>query len=234
MNKTLCTLILLLCSTTSQAKDCVVLLHGLARTASSMSTLATTLMANNYTVVNQDYDSRHFAIESLSNIAIPKALKKCQNANSIHFVSHSMGGILIRYYLSQHTIANLGRVVMLGPPNKGSHVVDKMGDLPGFEYIGGPASMQLGTDEASMPNLIGAVEFDLGIIAGTSSINLILSSQLPGPDDGKVSVASTKVAGMNDHISMPVTHPFMMRNKSVIKQVLHYIKNGRFKHAKSS
>lgn len=232
MNNTITILLLIFCSASIQAKDCVVLLHGLARTESSMSTLATALISNEYKVVNQGYDSRNLKIESLSKAAIPKALKKCQNSHSIHFVTHSMGGILIRYYLSKHSITNLGRVVMLGPPNKGSHVVDKMGDFPGFEFINGPAGMQLGTDSSSLPNSIGPAKFDLGIIAGTKSINLILSTQLPNPDDGKVSVENTKVEGMNDHISMPVTHTFMMRNKGVISQVLHYLKNGNFKHKK--
>ena len=139
-----------------------------------------------------------------------------------------MGGILVRQYLSQHEIPGLHRVVMLGPPNKGSEVVDKMGDVPGFDFINGDAGMQLGTDELSVPNALGKANFDVGVIAGTRSVNLILSYLIEGEDDGKVSVENTKLEGMNDHIVMSVTHTFMMRNKKVIAQALYYLKNGQF------
>ncbi len=118
---------------------------------------------------------------------------------------------------------------MLGPPNKGSEVVDKMGNVPGFDFINGKAGMQLVTDSSSVPNTLGEAEFDVGIIAGTRSVNLILSYLIPGQDDGKVSVESTKLKGMSDHTVMPVTHTFMMNNKKVIAQTLHYLKNGKFK-----
>jgi hypothetical protein len=140
-----------------------------------------------------------------------------------------LGGILVRHYLSNHEIQNLERVVMLGPPNQGSEVVDKMKSFPGFHFINGDAGMQLGTGELSIPNQLGKAEFDVGIVAGTKSINWILSWIIPSTDDGKVSVERTKLEGMNDHIEMKVTHPFMMKNDEVIAQVVHYLKNGTFK-----
>ena len=91
------------------------------------------------------------------------------------FVTHSMGGILVRQYLRQHSVPHLHRVVMLGPPNKGSEVVDVLGNTPGFHFINGDAGLQLGTGQGSVPNTLGPVDFDLGIIAGTRSINWILS-----------------------------------------------------------
>ena len=91
--------------------------------------------------------------------------------------------------------------------------------------------MQLGTGELSVPNVLGPADFSLGIIAGNSSINLILSTMLPGPNDGKVSVESTKLKGMSDHITMSVTHPFMMKNSKVIEQVIYFLENGKFNHA---
>jgi len=204
-------MLLLIVSSSSKAmsEECVVLLHGLARSTNSMSAIERSLIDSGYTV--------------------NAALTSCGEATSIHFVTHSMGGILLRYYLSQHTLSNLGRVVMLGPPNKGSQVVDRMGGWPGFKAINGPAGLQLGTSESSVPNAIGPAQFDLGIIAGTRSVNLLLSTQIPGADDGKVSVENTKLEGMNDHVTLPVTHTFMMKNKKVIAQVMHYLKHGVFK-----
>lgn len=232
MYKSLALIFVLLIANHVHAYDCAILLHGLARTQSSMTSLESALSAEGYTVINQGYDSRSQKISVLSNTYIPIALSQCRDADIIHFVTHSMGGILVRYYLSERKIEKLGRVVMLGPPNKGSQVIDNMSQYPGFELINGPGGLQLGTSEASIPNSIGPATFDLGIIAGKRTINPILSLQLPNPDDGKVSVENTKVEGMNDHIVLPVTHTFMMRNKAVIKQVIYYLKSGRFKHNK--
>jgi hypothetical protein len=117
---------------------------------------------------------------------------------------------------------------MLGPPNQGSEVVDKLRDFPGFRFINGEAGLELGTGEASVPRKLGAANFDLGIIAGTRSVNLILSCMISGPDDGKVSVENTRLEGMHGHLEMKVTHPFMMRNSKVIEQVIHYLESGRF------
>lgn len=208
--------------------DCVVLLHGLARTSHSMHHLEKALSNENYQVVNQGYPSRQGSIDSLAHNAIPKAVKQCKSYSTIHFVTHSMGGILLRQYLGNNKIKKLGRVVMLGPPNQGSEVVDKLGNVPGFKLLNGTAGLQLGTDTTSVPNKLGPVDFDLGIIAGNRSINLLLSIIIPGADDGKVSIERTKLKGMNDHLVLPVTHTFMMRNKSVIHQIIFYLNNGYF------
>ena len=115
-------------------------------------------------------------------------------------------------------------------PNQGSEVVDKLHEFPGFYFLNGDAGLQLGTGQLSVPNTLGDAEFDVGIIAGNKSINLMLSQLIPGTDDGKVSVERTKLDGMNDHIEMPTTHTFMMRSEKVIDQTLFYLKNGHFDH----
>ena len=211
--------------------SCVVLLHGLARTPSSMEALESALSKEGFLPINEGYPSREHPIEILAELAIKPSLAKCPKDMNVNFVTHSLGGILVRQYLSKHTVKNLGRVVMLGPPNKGSEVVDKLGNIPGFYFINGDAGMQLGTAELSIPNTLGKANFDVGIIAGSWSINWILSSLVPSTDDGKVSIESTKLEGMDDHIVMPVTHPLMMKNKKVIEQVINYLKRGSFEHA---
>ena len=208
--------------------DSVILLHGLARSNRSMKKLEMALLDAGYSVHNVSYASTRKHIEQLADEAIGEALKLCPADRKLHFVTHSLGGILVRQYLLHHEIENLGRVVMLGPPNKGSEVVDKLRDFPGFHFINGDAGLELGTGESSVPNRLGAANFDLGIIAGTRSINLILSRMIAGVDDGKVSVENTKLEGMHDHLEMGVTHPFMMRNSKVIEQVIHYLETGRF------
>lgn len=230
MKKTLAllSLSLLFLSAGSHAA-CVILLHGLAKSDASMDKLETAVAGAGFTTVNVDYPSTDYPIEELAGRTIAPALDKCEGQDEVNFVTHSMGGILVRQYLSRVPIGNLNHVVMLGPPNNGSEVVDRLGDFPGFHFMFGDAGLQLGTGELSVPNKLGGANFDLGIIAGTRSINLILSQMIPDADDGKVSVESTKLEGMNDHLEMPVTHVFMMKNDKVIAQVIHYLRHGRFK-----
>jgi len=216
-------------TTNNTASECVILLHGLARSAHSMDKMAQRLTEHGYKVLNIDYPSRALPIEQLAEQTISDALKQCHDM-PVNFVTHSMGGILVRQFLSKHSIKNLNKVVMLGPPNKGTEIVDKLSHLPGFSFVNGAAGMQLGTSELSVPNQLGKANFDVGIIAGTQSINLLLSSLIPDTDDGKVSVESTKIEGMNDHIEMPTTHVFMMRNEAVIAQVICYLEQGKFNH----
>ena len=186
-----------------------------------------------YKVVNMEYPSRSAAIEKLSEDAIGGAVADCQSrgAVKIHFVTHSLGGILVRSYLSRHTISNLGRVVMLGPPNQGSEVVDKLGSWWIFKKLNGPAGDELSTDKNSTPNKLGPANFCAGIIAGSLSINWINSWLIPGRDDGKVSIERTELAGMADHIVVHSAHPFLMRNRTAIRQTICFLGNGKFERA---
>jgi pimeloyl-ACP methyl ester carboxylesterase len=195
-----------------------------------MNILAEALQSAGYHVANIAYPSRELSVEALAEFAIPLGTQACEQADAqtTHFVTHSLGGILVRQYYRTHSSEKVGRVVMLGPPNQGSEVVDTLRDAPGFELLNGPAGMQLGTDAHGIPAQLGPVNFQLGVIAGTKSINLLLSTMLPDPDDGKVSLASTQVEGMKDFVALPVSHALMMRNDVVIDQVKHFLRNGRF------
>ena len=210
--------------------ECVILLHGLNRSSRSFSKMQSKLIEDGYHVVNVNYPSRKHTIEILANSYIPTAIEKCQaiDAQSIHFVTHSMGGILARYFLANNTVDQLGHVVMLSPPNQGSEVVDKLKDIPGFVEINGPAGQQLGTSIESLPNMLGPVEFPVGIITGNKSINLILSLLIPGDDDGKVSIKRAKIEGMTDFLVVSHTHPMIMLSDKVIRQTTYFIRHGRF------
>lgn len=211
--------------------DCVVLLHGLNRTWHAMEPLAEALREEGYATVNVDYPSRSGPIEELVALSVQPGLEQCRRtgATTVHFVTHSLGGILLRFAQSQSSIPDLGRVVMLAPPNQGSEVIDRTGDWPGAILIGGEAGLQLGTSgENSVPARLGPVDFELGVIAGTGTINLFMSAMLPDPDDGKVSVASTRVKGMTDFMIVDDNHHTIVSDPDVIANTRAFLRTGKF------
>lgn len=211
------------------ANECVVLLHGLARVSNSMSELERKLASSGYGVANISYPSTREPLDVLASDAVGRGLGTCRQSGAevIHFVTHSLGGILLRYYHQSQGISELGRVVMLGPPNQGSELVDGLDGVPGFGFLG-PTGQALGTEPEDVPRQLGPVDFELGVIAGDVNLNPLSLFLIDGANDSIVSVASTRVHGMKEHIVLPVIHTLMMRDNEVIDHTIHFLKTGNF------
>lgn len=210
-------------------KEIVILLHGLGRTSTSMFFLERALTAEGFEVKNLGYPSRALSIEQITAEYLePVVAKALEGSSTVHFVTHSMGGIILRHYLAKHSPDYIGHIVMLAPPNRGSEIIDVLGEYKLFGRTMGPAALQLSTSADSMPNAIGAIDYPVGVIAGNISCNPLSSGLINGENDGKVSVESTRLAGMNDHLIVNTSHTFIMNNGVVVKQTINFLRLGRF------
>lgn len=214
----------------------VVLLHGISRTARSFRKMETALVGAGFVTLNLDYASRRKSLAELAEDIRPAIERFAEEIEgAIHFVGHSMGGLLARVYLAKHRPQRLGRVVMLGTPNGGSEIADGLKNFPPYRAWFGPAGLELGTrrDNATQA-LLPAIDYPVGIIAGNRSVDPLASVFLPRPHDGRASVENTKLDGMADHIVIPVTHPFLPGNAIAIAQALAFLRDGRFSDHRSA
>jgi pimeloyl-ACP methyl ester carboxylesterase len=209
-------------------REAVVLLHGLFRSDRAMRPLARRLAEEGFEVHNLRYESLARSPEELVAELHRAVSGCCTDAARVDFVAHSLGGVLVRAYLAEHPLPQLGRVVMLAPPNRGSELGDVVAGSRLLRAVLGPTAAQLGTGPASLPNRLPAPDFELGVVAGTRSLNPLGSWLLPEEDDGTVSVASTRCAGMTDFVALPVSHTFIVRSGEVARQVAHFLRYGRF------
>jgi pimeloyl-ACP methyl ester carboxylesterase len=211
------------------AKDYVVLVHGLGRGSLSMKGLEWSLKRAGYRVINGSYRSCHISIEQAADDWLDPLIKEraTDPTVQIHFVTHSLGGIVVRQYLAQHHLENLGRVVMLAPPNQGSEIVDHVRNNFLFKFFFGPAGQELGTRPDDLPTRLGPADFELGVIAGDRSF-YPWSFMVPGRTDGTVSVESTKLDGMKDFLVVHRSHTFIGWHSDVHHAVKQFLQSGHF------
>jgi pimeloyl-ACP methyl ester carboxylesterase len=208
----------------------VVLLHGIARSSRSLGKLQQALEAAGFATLNLDYPSRRKPLDLLAEHIHPAVAGFAERSEvAIHFVGHSMGGLLARVYVAKHRPAQLGRVVMLGTPNGGSEVADLLKGLFLYRSFYGPAGQQLTTNLEGTLKSLPALDYKVGIVAGDRSIDPISSMFiLPKPNDGRVSVQSSKLDGMADHITIKTSHTGLAHHQVAINQTIAFLRQGRF------
>jgi triacylglycerol lipase len=209
----------------------VVLLHGAGRSPRSLGRMANALACQGYQVHNLGYPSRQAPIEELAE-QIGEQIRQLHPDPEVktHFVTHSLGGIVLRYLLKNDPPPNLGRVVMLAPPNQGAALAQVFERFPPYHWILGPVAAQIGTGPSSLPKALGLADYPVGVIAGNRSLNPLFSPLIPGPDDGRVAVAETQLEGMADFLVLPCIHPLIMNYRQVIWQTVHFLQQGCFAH----
>jgi len=225
---------LLLAVAPIHGEEAVVLLHGLGRGPASMWPLEHSLRREGYRVINVRYPSQRASIAELAEQALGPVFADAPESIRIHVVTHSLGGILLRRYLHDYgTPAALGRVEMLAPPNRGSEIVDTLAGWRFYRWVNGPAGLELGTGDAATPIALGAPPdgVEIGVIAGSFSWNPLFSALIAGPDDGKVAVERTHLAGERDHLTLPYSHTWLMNRAETRRQVARFLRNGRFSRA---
>ncbi len=209
--------------------ECVVILHGMGRTAYSMRSMEKYLKEHGYYTINRGYPSTSEKIEDISKNVIPKYVEECKTKGTkVHFVTHSLGGIVTRYYLQSNSLPAGSRVVMLSPPNKGSEVSDKFRNTSWYQWMTGLPGQQLTTDADSIPNQLKPIPYDVGVITGRKTLEPWFSRLIPGEDDGKVSVERARLDEMKDFLIVDHAHTFIMKSKEVKKEVLNFLRHGHF------
>jgi len=206
----------------------VVLLHGLGRSRANMLILKWRLEARGYDVCNIGYDTRVDSIEVASDGVFDSLVDCLDPRKPVHFVTHSLGGLVLRSLLDRHDGIEGGRAVMLAPPNRGSEIADWLRAFPITDGLLGDLAGQLGTRREDLPQYLPSPSIPFGVIAGDRWINPVGRWLLPAPHDGTVSVASTRLDGMSDHLVLPYTHTFIMNAAEVAVQIDTFLRSGQF------
>ncbi len=213
--------------------ETVILLHGIGHTRWNMRHMEQALKDQGYNTLNITYPSCKMEIGNLARFVADILAQQSvwQNSRTVHFVTHSMGGLVTQRYLQDFRADipgdKLGRVVMMAPPQKGSEVADLLQHLPPYKWVFGPAGQELTTKKRSTCQI--RPYYELGIIAGDKGWPYFVAHFLfSGRHDGRVAVEKTKTSAMKSHITLPCTHGFISWDNATHAQVIHFLNKGNF------
>ena len=214
----------------------VVLLHGLAAPRWSMSLLARHLHKHgDYATFVVDYASTRSTIDSQAR-SLANVIRSLEGIEEINLVGHSMGNIVIRRYLAGDGSPSQGwnpdpriaRIVMIAPPNHGSITATRLSDYALFKTLLGESGRQLGTNWEDLERRLATPNGEFGIIAGGYGNKLGLNPFLPGDDDGRIRVETTRLAGAADFLVVPAVHEFIANDPRIFDYTLRFLQAGYF------
>jgi pimeloyl-ACP methyl ester carboxylesterase len=207
----------------------VVLLHGLLRNPGSMEKIERALMACGYHVVNFGYPSTRESIMDSAD-RLNAEMKKLPPGATVHFVTHSMGAIVVRYYLANYQAIPPARFVMIAPPNRGSSLARGLLRFSLFRWIFGRAGEEVAQVPRSLVSSLPAPRCEFGVIAGGLGNTVGLNPLIDGDDDGTVTVEETRLEGMKDFVQVKGQHSLLLLQQRVVDNVLAFLQTGRFLH----
>lgn len=212
-----------------QNGEWVVLLHGILRGPGSMEKIGNALRQRGYHVVNFGYPSTGGSIADSADL-LSRAMTEVPASATVHFVTHSMGAVVVRYYLANYRGARAARFVMIAPPNRGSGLAKRLSSLPLYKRILGRAGTELGKVNSSLIENLPAPRCEFGVIAGGLGNGYGINPLIPGDDDMTVSVEETKLPGMKDFIRIRGQHSLLLLQQEVADNVISFLKDGVFLH----
>ncbi len=207
-------------------RTAVVVVHGIVRSSKSFAAMKQPLEQAGYLVLDFDYPSTQVSVTGSANY-LRGVIAKIEHVDTIHFVTHSMGGLLVRAYLAaEDRDPRCGRVVMLGTPNHGAAMATTMRGNWLYRFIYGPAGQELpGVANAFLESL-PAPPGEFAIIAGASGTEQGWNPLLTGDDDGTVRVEETRLAGAADFMTVPCLHSWLMSDPTVIDATIRFLDQG--------
>jgi triacylglycerol lipase len=216
--------------------DTVVVVHGLRWWAfGGMDWMARQFNHAGYRVILVRYPSRKLDGDQLVHDYLAKTVER-ENTHldkPLHFVAHSLGGVLTHRFLQDHPPSNLGRCVFIAAPLHGTELADIIDrKMDSSVRLIGPAAASLNTSSDGMPETLRPPRFPVGIIMGDRSNYPFLSPFIPGADDGVVPVRSGIIDGARDTLVLHEAHVEMIHSPDVFKQSRRFIETGAFDHSK--
>jgi pimeloyl-ACP methyl ester carboxylesterase len=204
--------------------EVVILVHGLWVHGALMALLRRRIARCGYRTLTYSYPSMRFTLtENAERLA-----RYCRDigAARLHFVGHSLGGLVVLRMLERAAELRIGRIVLAGTPCAGSCAARCLVRLPaGRALLGHSLCEWLGCEQPLPPS-----RHDIGVIAGSLGIGLgrLVARELERPNDGVVSVAETRLPQMRDHIVLNVNHSGMLFSRAVVRQICEFIRRGAF------
>jgi len=214
----------------------VIALHGLGNSRAAMSRLANYLRKDgDFEVLLVSYASTRADIETHAE-SLAKVVESLGEVREINFVAHSLGNLVLRHYLADHTDEAHGkqpdprikRIVMLGPPNQGARLAVLLKGLPLFPQVVGPSGQQLAEEWEEVSRHLATPNCEFGILAGGRGDDRGMNPWVPGDDDLIVRVEETQLLGARDYRILPSYHRQLLGDAKVHEYTQRFLRHGWF------